>query len=101
MEQVKPITPEEVVDSKANVIPNAILVATNLLIAENWNGDNSIFKLKTLKEKIQEVDPELTISNVRWLDIEPIYRKAGWVVEYHSPAMDETYDAYFNFSRKG
>jgi hypothetical protein len=32
------------------------------------------------------------------LDIEPIYREAGWIVEYDKPAYCENYDANFTFT---
>lgn len=35
-----------------------------------------------------------------WMDIEPIYRKSGWRVEYDKPAYNETYPATFTFSKK-
>jgi hypothetical protein len=34
-----------------------------------------------------------------WLDIEDIYRQAGWAVEYNAPAYNETFDETFKFSR--
>jgi hypothetical protein len=36
----------------------------------------------------------------QWLDIEDIYREAGWKVSYDKPAYNETYKAYFTFSRR-
>ena len=38
-----------------------------------------------------------TLFDNNWLDIEPIYRRAGWVVEYDKPAYCEDYPATFTF----
>ena len=35
-----------------------------------------------------------------WLDVEGIYRKAGWDVEYDSPGYCEDYPATFKFRKK-
>jgi hypothetical protein len=35
-----------------------------------------------------------------WLDIEPIFRKAGWEVSYDRPGFNETYEPTWKFSAK-
>lgn len=35
-----------------------------------------------------------------YLDIEETYRKAGWSVVYDKPGYNETYDAFYTFTRK-
>ena len=39
------------------------------------------------------------IFNKGWLNIEEVYRSAGWKVNYDKPAYNESYDAYFTFER--
>ena len=36
----------------------------------------------------------------KWLDVEPIFEKAGWEVSYDSPVYCENYRAYFIFKQK-
>ena len=35
-----------------------------------------------------------------WLDVEDIYRNAGWDVEYDKPGYCENYEAHFVFRKK-
>lgn len=35
-----------------------------------------------------------------WLDVEELYREAGWAVEYDKPGHGETYPARFEFKRQ-
>ena len=36
----------------------------------------------------------------KWLDVEEVYRKAGWKVEYDKPGYCEDYEAYFVFEKR-
>jgi hypothetical protein len=35
-----------------------------------------------------------------WLDVEDIFRKAGWKVNYEKPAYNESYPASFKFQQQ-
>lgn len=35
-----------------------------------------------------------------WLNVEYLFRAAGWEVQYDKPGYNETYEAYFTFSKK-
>ena len=100
---VKPITPGEVTQKKAESLPPEVLEAFNELIAENWDGRESTFKLS---EAVARIRKKVTVpkgespGDKGWLDIEDIYRKAGWKVEYDQPAYNETYPATYTFSKK-
>ena len=50
--------------------------------------------------KIKEEITSKTIYDNNWLDIEDIFREAGWKVTYDKPAYNESYDAYFKFEGK-
>lgn len=96
----KPISPSEVVAS--NQIPNAVLEAFNRCISKNWDGRSAVVPQKEVEREILErmlvgID---TIYEKRWLDVEEIYRKAGWVVEYNKPAYDENWGAVYRFKKK-
>ncbi len=100
---IKPITPAEVIDEKEKIIPSFVLEVFNGCIAKNWNGYNSKFKLNdvfVLVEKAMKVS-QFTGDKFepQWLDIEPIYEKAGWKVTYDKPGYNENYDATFEFKK--
>lgn len=108
MGSVKPITPNEVIELKGELIPDAVIKAFNALIAENWDGTSSEFpqnkvvaKIKTLyRESGNKISSE-QIFEKRYLDIEGIYKKSGWLVDYDKPGFNESYEPVFTFKRRG
>jgi hypothetical protein len=98
----KPITPKEIVTQKLLEIPDCVIETFNHLIAEKWDGYKSSIKQCDIVEILvskHNMDENI-IYHKHYLDIEGIYRKAGWVVEYDKPAYNESYDAYFTFRKK-
>lgn len=98
---VKPITPEEVVDKKKNQMPNFVFEAFNELIAKNYSGNSATVKQDDAVALIMEkgdIDRQ-SVFDRSYLDVEDIYRDAGWKVEYDKPAYCETYAATFKFSK--
>ena len=98
----KPITPDEVAVKKATIIRAEIIEAANELIAKNWNGRSSTFKLSDLTKLARQ---KLNMENSEFfedgeLDIEPVFEEAGWSVKFDKPAYNETYASYFEFRRK-
>lgn len=99
---IEPIKPEDIVNEKTKVIPDEVLETFNEFIAEKWNGSSSTFKqkdlVKVIKEKLEIKDEDdKIIFDKHWLDVEDIFREAGWKVYYDKPAYNETYDATFEF----
>jgi hypothetical protein len=111
---IKPITPDEVVKvvihkAKA-VIPEYVFEAFNYLISKNFgNGsatvmqneviDRIISKVNVHRHQSRAITPEYLVDN-HFLDVEDVYREAGWQVEYDKPAYCETYEASFKFTKK-
>jgi len=96
----KPITPAEVVKLKVALIPDKIIEAFNELIAENYSGEYSSFTEKRVVARI--VKKGISSSEVyanHWLDVEDVYRKGGWKVEYDKPGYNEDYEATFTFKK--
>ncbi len=93
-----PIKPDEVVAKKKQLTPPEVFEVFDELIAEYWNNGRSSFSRTTAKNKIMT-----KITNKRfdynWLNVEDIYRQAGWKVEYKTPSYDESYDSYYTFSK--
>lgn len=97
----KPIRPDEVVNLKKTTIPDEVIDAFNELIARNFDGNSSTFRLSTVIELIVSkglISKE--IHSNHWLDVEPVYREEGWLVEYDGPGYNESYPATFTFKVK-
>lgn len=97
---IKPIKPSEIVQ----IIPEWVIAGANECIKEHYREltKESHFTQDELVDFILKNAPEdvtsQTLFDNHWLDIEPIYRKAGWKVEYDKPGYCETYDANFTFT---
>lgn len=102
-----PIKPKDVVKRKAETIPEPVFDAFNELIVQNFNGRFANIKLKTaadlaLKKIRESGGPQYSrqeLYDLGFMDVEDVYRKAGWKVEFDKPGYCETYDAYFTFSK--
>lgn len=107
---IKPFSPAEAKDAKSSHLPRELLQAVNELLAERYKDYGSIhIKLKDVKarcEKILGIDEMFSgVSPMdAWpegvWDFEPVYRKAGWRVNYDGPGYDESYDGYYIFDQK-
>jgi hypothetical protein len=99
---MKPITPQEASQQRQTQIPDFVIDCFNKLIAKNYrNGRARVIQNEVMLE-ILATDADLTRQTVfdnGWLDVEEVYRAAGWRVEYAKPAYNETYDAFFVFSK--
>ena len=102
---IKPIKPSEVKQE----IPDWVIQGANECITENYreiDGESHFTQDELIEHVLKHVPCEHddTLMGVRaklfknnWLDIEPIYRKEGWIVEYDRPAYNESYPANFTF----
>lgn len=98
-----PIKPEEVADLKIKTIPEEVFTVFNEQIAKNFSGNGAT----VYQDKVMEI---LTserfnfgrreVFDNKWLDVEEAYRAAGWKVRYDKPGFNESYEAYFEFTRK-
>lgn len=105
--KIKPITPAE---AKANrPFPTPVLMAFNEMISANMNDGVSTFTQDAVVARICELFTPTksshrsireTIFKNHWLDVEDLYREAGWIVEFDKPGYNETYSATFTFKEK-
>lgn len=99
----KPISPKDVEIAKAaHGEMSLIIEAANELIAEKWNGYDATFTVRELGARAR---PKLGMQEDEkfkdgQLDIEPIFRKAGWNVEFDRPGYCENYEARFIFKKR-
>lgn len=98
---IKPITPDEVVMIKKEIIPPEAIESFNELIAEKWNGrDSRVEQNEVVKRMIDKGINRTCIYSNSYLDVEDIYRAAGWLVRYCKPAYNEDYPSFFQFTKK-
>ena len=96
--KIKPIRPDQVHIE----IPDAVIVIFNNFIRENWNGYRSSFALRKIADAIRYdmgLPDDEDIAGKGWLDIEPLYKNAGWIVRFHSPDPGESFPSYFSFTK--
>lgn len=105
MSPVKPISPKEAEEKQISGIPDFVVEAVNELIAKNIGDQNSVdIKQEDIVELAMQKAPKGTTRQIiydnHWMDIEPLFRKAGWTVHYDKPGYNESYSAYFTFTKK-
>lgn len=101
-ERVKPLSPKEVAGEKLKSFPNEVLESFNELIIRNAGGGSEQIVVCQQEVIALMVNKGLNRNQIfknGWLDIEDLYRKAGWKVEYDKPGYNEDYLPYFIFSR--
>jgi len=94
-----PMRPKELLAMKRSQIPEAVFDAFNKLIASNWDGCKAII-LKS--EAVDALTKALGVENseiyrLGYLEIDDLYRREGWLVEYDKPAYNENYQASWTF----
>ncbi len=100
---IKPITPAEVAGKKRGSLPPEVLTAFNELIAAAWDGRLAVVKqdaAATLIASRLDITRE-EVFRRHYLDVEDVYREAGWKVDYDKPSYNENYPATFKFSKGG
>lgn len=101
--KVIPITPSQVVQLKRESIPSEVIEAFNEMIATSWNGYEAHFTQRDVISMIQNKGLRLSgqeLCEKGFLDVEDLFRKVGWKVEYDKPGYNEDYDASFSFQKK-
>lgn len=98
---IAPITPEDVIPAKLEVIPDDVITVWNTLIAKNYTNGSSVV---TQDEAVVALCYKMLVTRAevflrKWLDIEEIYHEAGWDVVYDKPAYNENYEAKFTFKK--
>lgn len=107
---VAPITPKEAQKQHlAKVIPDEVYEAVNELLSERYsNSEMIICKDEVISKAIEKMQAKgMNVSREKffmynWLDFEPAYEEAGWIVSFEKHAYDETLTlkAYWVFHKK-
>jgi hypothetical protein len=100
---IAPITPGDVAAGAAGAVPDFVLQAFNELLAQKARNGSARITQNEVIERIISLSPtplpRQQIFDKNWLDVESIYRAAGWKVRYDKPGYCENYDAYFEFKK--
>lgn len=101
-EMTKPIRPSDIAAAKEKYIPVVVFEIFNKLIANNYTGNKARVYQKEVTDALTSepynIERNLIFDN-GWLNVEEAYRSAGWTVYYDSPGFNESYDAYFIFTK--
>jgi hypothetical protein len=101
MAKVKAISPSEVVTQQLESFPPEVIEVFNQLIAEKFNGyDATVLQKDAVAALEKQGLDSHDIYDRGWLNVEDIYRKQGWKVEYDKPGYNESYPASFKFTKK-
>lgn len=108
----RPITPDEIPAMKLLIIPHFVVEAVNHLLTIKACGNQPIclYQDEILEEAMCRANVDRTPDNEGlivpqhffargWLNIEDLYREAGWNVTYDKPGFNESYKASFTFKR--
>lgn len=96
---MKPITPSEA--RKRTHIPDVVIQAFNECIQRGLGTHTADVKQSEVAARILQLDPDMTRQQIfdnHWLDVEDVYREAGWKVEYDKPGYNEPGEAIFRFT---
>ena len=102
MRRIKPISPKEVEQTIGKNIPDTVIVAVNNLLRKTYKNGCAHFTQIELIKEIRSLDCKLTSAILfknDWLDIEPVFEREGWIVDYDNPGFNETYEASFTFTK--
>jgi len=99
---IKPIKPSEIKAAKNKNIPDAVIKIFNDFIVKEYDDVSAVV---VKDEVLKKITSELNVSRNHvidngWLDVEDLYRKAGWKVIYDKPGYNESYDAFYKFTKK-
>lgn len=101
---VKPFTPTEAQAKQQTSIPDEVIQAVNELLAENYDSVITLKQTTIALRAVRLAKRKFTSNQLfdnGWMNIEPIYRKYGWDVEYDKPGFNEEGEAFFRFTKKG
>lgn len=97
---VQAISKEQVQDQiDQRVFPDFVIQAFNECIAESKTRHSNEVTQDAVVERIMKlgsIERAAVFSN-NFLDVEAFYKRAGWKVEFHRKAYNETGSSYFVF----
>ena len=96
----KAISPEQCTAGKQEIIPDVVFDAFNELIVRNLRENAArVYQDDIVSLIVSKGIPRQEIFDKNFLDIEDVYREAGWGVVYDKPGYNESYKASFAFTK--
>lgn len=98
----EPLKPENIGTAKKAIFPPKVIETWNKMIAKTFDGGTAhIGQNDIVNELMMAMNcSRSTVFDEKWLFVEEIYRAEGWKVWYESPDYTESFDPYFEFSKK-
>lgn len=106
MSQILPITPKEAKEGFSSSIPDFVIQSFNKLLTQKYSSSSITIYQDEVIEEILNNTPEgqsysrEQIYKNKWLDVERVFKKSGWKVDYESPGYNESGRSYFTFKAK-
>lgn len=104
---IKPISPDEALALKAEDFPDEVISSFNALIAKHFKDGEAVVMqneaVNAIYAAFKASGKNITkqgIFDKNYLDVEEVYQKQGWTVDFDQPAYCETYEAFFVFRKK-
>jgi len=97
-----PITPSEVVQEQLRDLPDAVIEVFNQLITQDYDEGDGAATVKqddVVALLVTKGFERRDIFDRGWLNIEKVYRSAGWKVTFDKPGFSESYPATYEFKR--
>jgi hypothetical protein len=121
MSKIAPLTPVEAEAKALTRIPDFVIEAFNdLIVANLYQGrvvikqeeavqailarmpksDQAVKYVGPRNEATRDKDKDrATIFVSHWLEVEPVYREAGWKVRFDKPGYNEMHDGFYEFEK--
>jgi hypothetical protein len=98
----RPIRPEEVAEMKVDSFPDEVFEIFNLLITQHFDHGCARIEQRDVLAELEVRLPTLSRGDIfarGYLNVEDVYRAAGWKVAYRKPDYTETFPAYYEFRK--
>lgn len=101
---MNPITPKELAKKVGCHIPKDIIKAFNNYLEENSELDDNVVTCRIELDAIVKYITKCTnfssndLYDKNYLDVEPVFRRAGWEVTFHKSPYYDTSPSFYVFS---
>lgn len=99
-----PIKPNEAVAKSQAGIPDVVFETFNSLLTQRTSPASTKQEITITQNEVVDILQASGLSlgkifNEHWLDVEDLYRKAGWKVNFIKQPYYESASNYFTFTR--
>lgn len=97
--RMKPISPREAESVRSESIPDKVVEIFNRHIVKNViAGVSIVLQEDVVRDICEEMEiPRNRVFELRYLDVETLFKSVGWIVEYDKPGYNENYKPSFTF----